>query len=96
MARSARSGFRRGHASSWHASVIALAALAVGAPLGIVLGRAVWRWFADGLYASAPADTPWLWFVGAPIGTLLLANLVAAIPGHWAARTHPAVALRNE
>jgi ABC-type lipoprotein release transport system permease subunit len=88
---------RQLHASvSWHASVIALAALAVGAPLGILLGRAVWRWFADGLYASAPADTPWTWFVGAPIGTLLLANLVAAIPGHWAARTHPAVALRNE
>ena len=55
---------RQLHASvSWHASVIALAALAVGAPLGIALGRAVWRWFAGGLYASAPAETPWMWLV---------------------------------
>ena len=88
---------RQLHATvSWHASVIALAAVAIGAPLGIALGRAVWRWFADGLYASAPADTPWMWFVGAPIVTLVVANLVAAIPGHWAAQTHPAVALRDE
>ena len=88
---------RQLHASvSWQASVIALAALAVGAPLGIALGRAGWGWFADGLYASAPADTPWTWFVGAPIVTLLLANLVAAIPGHRAAVTQPSAALRNE
>ena len=61
--------------------MIALVALAVGAPLGIALGRAVWRWFAGGLYASAPAETPWTWLVLAPIATLLLANLVAAVPG---------------
>ena len=80
----------------WHASVIALVAFAVGAPLGIALGRAVWSWFAGGLYASAPAETPWTWLVLAPIATLLLANLVAAVPGSRAARTHPAVALHDE
>ena len=61
---SATLGFSRRqlHATvGWHASVIALAALAVGAPLGIALGRAVWRRFAGGLYASAPAETPWMW-----------------------------------
>ena len=88
---------RQLHAAvSWHASVIALVALTVGAPLGIALGRAVWSWFAGGLYASAPAETPWTWLVVAPIATLLLANLIAAVPGVRAARTHPAVALRDE
>ena len=37
-----------------------------------------------------------MWLVVAPIATLLLANLVAAVPGARAARTHPAVALRDE
>ena len=80
---------------SWHASVIALTALAVGAPLGIVLGRAVWRWFAGGLDTSAPAETPWTWLAVALVATVVLANLVAAIPGRSAARTRPAVILRD-
>ena len=54
---------------SWHASVVAVTALAVGAPLGIVLGRAIWRWFAVGLDASAPAETPWMWLVVVVVAT---------------------------
>lgn len=80
---------------SWHASMIALTALAIGAPLGLVLGRAVWQRFADGLGASAPAETPWMWLVVALVATVVLANLVAAIPGRSAARTSPAVILRD-
>ena len=80
----------------WHASVIAIVALVVGAPLGIALGRAVWRWFARGLHTSAPAETPLLWLVVAFLAAMLLANLVAAVPGRSAARTPPAVILRDE
>ena len=78
----------------WHASVVAVTALAVGAPLGILLGRAIWRWFAAGLDASAPAETPWMWLVVVLVATVVLANLVAAIPGRSAARTRPTVILR--
>jgi hypothetical protein len=80
---------------SWHASVIALTALAVGAPLGIVLGRVIWRWFADGLHAVAPAETPWMWLVVVLVATVVLANVVAAIPGRSAARTSPAEILHD-
>jgi ABC-type lipoprotein release transport system permease subunit len=81
---------------SWHASVVALAALAVGTPLGIALGRSVWRWFAQDLDVAAPPQTAWLWLIVTVVATVILANLVAAVPGRSAARTRPAVALRDE
>jgi hypothetical protein len=54
--------------------------LLVGAPLGIALGRAVWRWYAGGHHAAAPAETPWTWLAVAALTALAVANLVAAIP----------------
>lgn len=81
---------------AWHASAITMTAVVVGTPLGIALGRAVWRWFAAGLHTSAPAETPWAWLALALLGTLVLANLVAAIPARRAARTQPALTLREE
>ncbi len=80
----------------WHASVIAVGALLVGAPLGIVLGRTVWRRYAEGLHAAAPPETPWTWLAVAALATLAVANLVAALPGRSAARTSPAIILREE
>jgi hypothetical protein len=79
----------------WHASVIALLVLVVAIPLGIAIGRAVWHWFAGGLYASAPAEIPWAWLAFAPAATLAFANLVAALPGRRAAETPPADGLRH-
>jgi ABC-type lipoprotein release transport system permease subunit len=80
----------------WQASVVALAALAIGAPLGILLGRAVWTRFADGLYTTAGAETPWIWLSAVLIGSVIVANLVAAPAGRAAARTRLAVVLRDE
>ncbi len=76
--------------------MIALTAAMAGAPLGVAAGRAVWLSFASGLDAAAPAETPWIWLVAAVPVTLLLANLVAAIPGRTAARTRPATLLGNK
>jgi ABC-type lipoprotein release transport system permease subunit len=81
---------------SWHASAVAAVSLAVGAPLGLALGTAVWRSFAGGLHAAAPPESPWLWMVVAVAATLVVANLLAAIPGRRAARTSPAITLRTE
>ena len=81
---------------SWQATIIALAALIIGSPLGVAFGRAVWRWFADGLGAAAPPETPWLWIGVAVVATVVLANVVAAVPGRSAARTRPAIVLRDE
>ena len=78
------------------ASVIALVGLAFGIPLGIALGRAAWRAVADytPLQFAAPAAAL-ASLVVVPLA-LLLANLLAAWPGHQAARPRVAEVLRAE
>ena len=81
---------------AWQASVITLASLVVGIPVGVALGRSVWSGYASGLHAAAPAETGWLWLVVAVVGSLAVANLVALLPGHWARRTRTAEVLRTQ
>jgi ABC-type lipoprotein release transport system permease subunit len=81
---------------AWHASLLSSVALVVGIPLGIILGRVIWRAIVDNLgLVSAPALP-----VGAAVVVALLvlavANLAALGPGLAAARTRPATALRTE
>ena len=81
---------------AWQASTLMAVALAFGLPLGLLAGRWIWRAFAGGI-AVVPRSTlsPW-WFPAAVVATLVLANLIAAIPARTAARTRPAVILRSE
>jgi predicted lysophospholipase L1 biosynthesis ABC-type transport system permease subunit len=79
-----------------HASVIALLGLAFGLPIGLALGRTVWRVVAD--YTPVeyvpPLDITVLALIGpAAIG---LANLLAAWPARRAARLRVAHVLRAE
>ena len=78
------------------ASVLALVGLALGIPLGLAVGRAVWRivaGFTPLAYHSPLAVWPLVLIV--PV-TLLVANLLAAWPGHRAARLRPGRILREE
>jgi len=78
------------------ASVLAVIGLALGIPLGLAVGRAVWRVVADFTplaYHSPLAVLPLVLIV--PV-TLLAANLLAAWPGHRAARLRPGRILREE
>jgi hypothetical protein len=78
------------------ASLLALIGLALGIPLGLAVGRAVWRIVADFTplaYHSPVAVLPLVLI--APV-TLLAANLLAAWPGHRAARLRPGRILREE
>ena len=71
-------------------------ALAIGLPVGVVLGRLVWQRFADwqGI-PSVPTVSPWvLLLVG--VAVLVVAALIAIVPARFAARTAPADALRAE
>lgn len=83
-------------AVAWQASVIAVLAGIVGVPLGLALGRLTWSWFEAGLHAAAPPVTPWAWAMATLPATLVVANLVAAIPGRSASRTSPASVLRHD
>ena len=78
------------------ATVLAVIGLIFGIPLGLALGRTVWRVVADytPLQYAAPLALWALVFI-AP-AALLLSNLLAAWPGHRAARLRIANVLRSE
>jgi hypothetical protein len=81
---------------SWQASVAAVVGIIVGVPGGIALGRWLWDLFAREIYAVPQPTVPALEIVLVALGALVLANLVAAVPGQMAARTPTAVVLRAE
>jgi hypothetical protein len=81
---------------AWQSSVAVLFGTVVGVPIGVALGRSLWLLFADGIHAVAHPSIPFLSITLLAIGAVLLANLVAAIPGRLAARTPTATLLRAE
>jgi putative ABC transport system permease protein len=83
-------------AVAWQASLLALCAAAIGAPLGVAAGRWGWRFVADQLGVAAPPVVPLLAVAAAILGAVLVANLAAALPAFRAARLRPAEALRVE
>ncbi|HJT38014.1 MAG TPA: FtsX-like permease family protein, partial [Actinomycetota bacterium] len=64
---------------AWQTSTLALAALVVGLPLGVVAGRAAWALFANGVGVPATAVVPLLAVLFAIPATLLVANGVGAL-----------------
>jgi len=83
-------------AVAWQATVAAAVGIVIGIPLGIVAGRWLWDLFAQQI-SAVPYPTvsvPSVLLVA--LGTLLLANLVAALPARSAARTPTAIMLRAE
>ena len=81
---------------AWQSSVAVVIGLVVGVPLGIVVGRFLWDLFATNIYVVPSPTVPALAIVAIAFGALVLANLVAAIPGRFAARTPAALLLRTE
>jgi hypothetical protein len=83
-------------AVAWQSSIAVVIGTAVGVPLGIVLGRIVWDLFAHQINVVPAPSVPVLLVVLIALGALVVANLVAAIPGRLAARTPTALLLRAE
>jgi ABC-type lipoprotein release transport system permease subunit len=81
---------------AWQTTTIAAAAVVVGLPLGVVAGRWAWTLYAGQQGTVADPVVPVVSTLLLLPGALLLANLVAAIPGRYAARTSPAIVLRAE
>jgi FtsX-like permease family len=81
---------------AWHASLLSAGALVIGIPLGIIVGRVIWRAIVDDIgLVSAPA-LPVGAVVVVAVVVLAVANLAALGPGWSAARTRAATALRTE
>jgi hypothetical protein len=81
---------------AWQASVAALVGVVVGVPFGILVGRWLWTEFAREISALPRPTVPALAVLGVAVGTLVLANIVAAFPGRQASRTRSAVLLQAE
>ena len=81
---------------AWQSSVVAVVGVIAGVPLGIAVGRWLWILFARGLSAVPDPVVPATSVALAALAALVLANLVAALPGRQAARTPAALLLRAE
>jgi ABC-type lipoprotein release transport system permease subunit len=92
-------GFTRSQvlsAVAWQATALALLGLLVGLPLGIAAGRWAWTLFAEDLGVVPEPVTPLVPILLVIPATILLATLIALLPGRSAARTRPALVLRAE
>jgi ABC-type lipoprotein release transport system permease subunit len=81
---------------AWQSTVAVGTGTVAGVPLGIALGRWLWELFARAIDAVPDPSIPVLSAVLVAVGALVLANLVAAVPGRTAARTPANLALRTE
>jgi len=80
---------------TWQATVTAVVGIVIGVPVGIAAGRQLWIIFARSIDA-VPEPTVPLSIILVAAGALVLANLVAAVPGRVAASTPAAIILQGE
>lgn len=80
---------------AWQAGTVTVLALVVGLPVGVVLGRAVWRLFAEQIGVLALPVVPLLALAALGLGALVVSGLAAAVPARSASRTPASQILRS-
>ena len=83
-------------AVAWQSSIVVGLGTAVGVPLGIVVGRWLWNLFAGEIDAIPVPNVPTVTVTLIAIAAMVLANIVADLPGRIASRTPTALVLRAE
>ena len=83
-------------AIAWQATLIAVAGVVIGLPLGIIAGRAVWRSLASSFPMVYVPPLALVVVVLVVPAAVLVVNAIAVGPGRSAARIRPADALRVE
>lgn len=81
---------------AWQSNIAVVVGTVLGVPLGVVAGRSLWTAFAREINAVPLPTVPTAWIVVVVVGALVLANVVAAVPGRLAARTPTTRFLRAE
>ncbi len=92
-------GFTHGQLAAtvaWQSTISVAIGVVIGVPLGIISGRLLWNLFATEISAVPSPTVPVGWVMVIGLGSLVLANLVAALPGRIAARTPTALVLRAD
>lgn len=85
-----------GGAVLWQSTVLSSIALALGLPLGVIVGRWMWVAFAGRLGVVTDPLTPGTAIASVIPVTLVLGIVAAAIPALRASRMKPSVTLRSE
>jgi hypothetical protein len=83
-------------AIAWQSTLLVVAGLVVGVPVGVAVGRIAWRWLADDFPIVYVPPVALLAVVAVAGIAIALANALAAGPAHAATRIRPAEALRVE
>lgn len=83
-------------AIAWQATALAGVGAALGVPAGLVLGRTLWRQFAENFPVAYVAPIAVLAVLLAIPVAVAVANALALGPARSAARVRPAIALRTE
>ena len=84
-------GFRRRDVAGtvvWQSAVTAAIAMVFGVPIGMVVGRGAWSALTAAVGFGAPPVLP-LAIGLVPVAVLILASVLAVVPGRLAARTPP-------
>jgi len=92
-------GFKRSQvatAVAWQSVMLAVVALLIGIPAGVLIGRLGWSLFATSLGVVSVSVVPWLPVLAAIPVTILAAVLISIGPALAARRTKPATVLRAE
>jgi predicted lysophospholipase L1 biosynthesis ABC-type transport system permease subunit len=83
-------------ALAWQSTLLAIAGVVVGVPVGIATGRVAWRWLADDFPIVYASPLALLAVVVVAVVAVIVANALAAGPARAAARIRPAESLRVE
>lgn len=79
----------------WQALTVVVIGLVAGVPLGALVGSTLWRSFASDLGILPAPAMPWAWIDVVIVGAVVVSIAAALVPGHRAAATPPAFALRE-
>ena len=80
----------------WQATSLALLPTLLGVPLGLLVGREVFRWLADSIGAASDASFPYRLVLAVIAVSLVLANPAATIPARRARKLALAALLQPE
>ena len=92
-------GFTQGQLRSsvrWSAAVIAVCAVAVGIPLGVIAGRWGWRVLGSSVGVATEAPLPVLFTILTGTAIVALALVAAIVPAARAARQHAGALLTHD
>jgi hypothetical protein len=80
----------------WQAALTVVVGVVIGAPLGVITGRMLWRLFADQLNVVPDPSTPFVVIGAISVAALVIGMIAAAAPARVARRVQPSVVLHTE